>query len=144
MPSFTNQVADLATVGPVVEVLVGPSHLFAQVMAKKGKPVPNPVKATAMVDTGASGTVVTPALIQQLGLRPVGVTSMNTPSTTKPMRAPQYHLSLVFPNGVSVPSLIGIEAPLGGQHIECLIGRDVLKHGVLTYIGYINQFTLSF
>ena len=43
-----------------------------------------------------------------------------------------------------MPSFIAIEAPLGGQHIECLIGRDVLKHGVLTYIGYINQFTLSF
>ena len=33
--------------------------------------------------------------------------------------------------------------PLGGQHIQCLVGRDVLAHGVLTYIGYINQFTLG-
>jgi len=60
------------------------------------------------------------------------------------MPAAQYHLSLTFPNGVSVPSIIAVEAPLGGQHIQCLIGRDVLQHGVLTYIGYINQFTLSF
>jgi hypothetical protein len=30
------------------------------------------------------------------------------------------------------------------QNIECLIGRDILENAVLTYIGYINQFTISF
>jgi hypothetical protein len=33
---------------------------------------------------------------------------------------------------------------MGGQNIQCLIGRDILQHGVLIYIGYSNQFTLSF
>jgi hypothetical protein len=33
---------------------------------------------------------------------------------------------------------------LGGQPVQCLIGRDILQHGVLVYIGYANQFTLSF
>jgi hypothetical protein len=37
-----------------------------------------------------------------------------------------------------------LEAPLLGQHIQCLIGRDVLAHGVLVYIGYGNLFSLSF
>ena len=36
-----------------------------------------------------------------------------------------------------------IGAPLDGQEINGLIGRDLLKHGILIYIGYKNQFTLS-
>ena len=36
-----------------------------------------------------------------------------------------------------------IAASLDGQEIAGLIGRDLLKHGILIYIGYKNQFTLS-
>jgi len=36
-----------------------------------------------------------------------------------------------------------ISAPLEGQEISSLIGRDVLKNGILIYIGYMNQFTFS-
>lgn len=144
MPSFTNSVANLATVGPLVEVFIGPSALFLQAMAKSGQPVPPPVKAVGMVDTGASGTVLAPGVIAALGLKPIGMTQISTPSTTSPVAACQFNVSIAFPNSVRIGSVIALEAPLGGQHIQCLIGRDVLQLGVLTYIGYINQFTLSF
>jgi len=144
MPSFTNQIANMVQVGPIVEISVGPSLSYAQAMAKKGLSVPQPVKAVAMIDTGASGTVITPSVTQQLGLSPVGLSKMSTPSTTTAVTAAVFNLGLTFPNGVSVASIMALEAPLGGQHIQCLIGRDVLQHGVLTYIGYINQYTLSF
>jgi hypothetical protein len=144
MPSFTTQIQNMVQVGPLAEIFVGPSQLYTQAMAKKGKAVPRPVKAVAMVDTGASGTVVTPGLVKQLGLAPVGASRMSTPSTTDAVDVAVYDVGLAFPNGVSIASVQAIEAPLGGQPIQCLIGRDVLKHGVLTYIGYINQFTLSF
>jgi predicted aspartyl protease len=144
MPSFTNQVANMVTIGPIVEVAVAPSFIFAQSMAKKGKTLPAPVRAVAMIDTGAAGTVVTPSLVKQLGLNPVGITKLSTPTTTEPVEVLQYNISLSFPNNVGVSSIIVIEAPLGGQHIQCLIGRDVLRNAVLTYIGYMNQFTLSF
>lgn len=48
-----------------------------------------------------------------------------------------------FPNNMVVDGTV-IEAPLQGQHIQGLIGRDILAHGVLIYTGYANQFTLSF
>lgn len=98
-----------------------------------------------MVDTGASGTVIAPGVFAQLGLQPVGVTSMSTPSTTTPVSSRLFNVDLTFlTNNVNVTGVVAIEAPLGGQHIQCLIGRDILQHGVLVYIGYINQFTLSF
>jgi hypothetical protein len=144
MPSFTNQIANMVQVGPIVEIAVGPSVLYMQTMTKKGKTIPEPVKAVAMIDTGASGTGVTPGLVQQLGLAPVGTSKMSTPSTVAAVEAAVYNLGLAFPNGVSIPSVMALEAPLGGQHIQCLIGRDVLQHCVLNYVGYINQYTLSF
>ena len=95
-----------------------------------------------MIDTGATGSVIQPALVQQLGLQPVGVVNISTPSSEN-VPCYQYNVRLIFPNNVIVEA-IAIEAPLRGQQTQCLIGRDVLAHGVLVYTGYINKFTLSF
>jgi hypothetical protein len=54
------------------------------------------------------------------------------------IRGPTQCLNNVVGEGVV------IEAPLAGQHIQGLIGRDVLAQSVLVYIGYTNQFTVSF
>jgi hypothetical protein len=37
-----------------------------------------------------------------------------------------------------------VEAPLHGQSIELLLGRDVLQYGVFIYVGHDHRFTLSF
>jgi len=95
-----------------------------------------------MIDTGASGTVINPAIPQQLNLNPVGVTFINTPSHAN-VRCYQYPVRVVFPNNV-IAETIAIAAPLQGQAIQCLIGRDLLRHAVFVYIGYANLFTLSF
>lgn len=144
MPSFSAQIQNLVQAGPIVEILVGPSQQLRQVIASTGQSLPAPVRAVAMIDTGASGTVLSPSIIQALGIQPVGVIQMSTPSTQQPITAHQYDVSMSFPNGVTVAQTLATEAPLGGQHIQCLIGRDILQHGVLVYIGYLNQFTLSF
>lgn len=96
----------------------------------------------ALIDTGATGTVIQSGIARQLGLNPVGIALINTPSSTN-VQCYQYQVTMLFPNNVQVAAT-AIEAPLQGQHIQCLIGRDVLAHGVLVYIGYTNSFTLSF
>ncbi len=95
-----------------------------------------------MIDTGATGTVISEDIVQQLKLNPVGITFINTPSSTN-VQCYEYLIRLLFPNNVVTESVV-IAAPLQGQHIQCLIGRDILRHGVLVYIGYTNTFTLSF
>ncbi len=95
-----------------------------------------------MIDTGATSSVIQVGLAAQLGLNPVGVTYINTPSSTN-VACHEYLVRLVFPNNVLVEATV-LEAPLQGQHIQCLIGRDILAHGVLVYIGYGNLFSLSF
>lgn len=95
-----------------------------------------------MIDTGASASVMCEGVAAQLGLNPIGVAYISTPSSAN-VPCYRYLVRLVFPNKVVFDTTV-LEAPLLGQHIQCLIGRDVLAHGVLVYIGYGNLFSLSF
>ena len=82
MPSFTAQVANLQAVGPIVELRIAIGGAVESVLRKAGNMVPTPIATVAMIDTGATGTVIRQGLAAQLGLQPVGVTYINTPSST--------------------------------------------------------------
>lgn len=142
MPSYTWQVPHLQGVGPIVELRLAVGTAAAEAMKRGGAVVPTPVAVAGMIDTGASGTVIQQGLASRLALNPIGETMITTPSSTN-IRCYRYVLRLLFPNNL-VYEGTAIEAPLQGQHIQCLIGRDVLSHGVLIYIGYSNLFSLSF
>jgi len=142
MPSFTQRIPNLHQIGPVVELLVTPSVPYIDFMGL-APPQVKAIKVLAMIDTGATGTVLSQGLAGSLGIQPVGTTYINTPSSTNVL-CNQYDVQIVFPNQVNMGSIVVTEAPLQGQHIQCLIGRDVLHHGVLIYTGYDNSFTLSF
>jgi len=94
-----------------------------------------------MIDTGASVSVLRQGLAAQLSLNAIGVSYINTPSSTN-VPCYRYLVRFIFPNEVLVETNV-VEAPLQGQNIQCLIGRDVLAHGVLIYIGGSNLFSLS-
>ena len=142
MPSFTQRITNLQQVGPVIEVVLTPSVAFLQAN-NFSLATANSVRVLAMIDTGATGTVISQGLAKQLNINPVGTMLMHTPSSTNVL-CYQFDVQIVFPNNVNVPSIIVSEAPLQGQHIQCLIGRDLLQHAVLIYTGYDNSFTLSF
>lgn len=142
MPSFTSQVPNLQAVGPVVELRAAVGSAVEAALKRAGQTAPPPVPVVGMIDTGASGSVLQNGIAAQLGLNPVGITTINTPSSTN-VDCYRYIVRLVFPNNVVVETTI-IEAPLQGQHIQCLVGRNVLTHGVFVYIGYSNLFSLSF
>jgi len=95
-----------------------------------------------MIDTGATVSVIQQGLPAQLGLEPIGVVYVNTPTSVY-VACHKYLVRLIFPNNVLAETPI-IEAPLAGQRIQCLVGRDVLARGLFVYIGYGNLFSLSF
>lgn len=142
MPAFTSAQPALQQDGPLVLVMLSLVGAAQTALQTQNAPVPPPVQATVMVDTGASGSVIAPGLAQQLGLQPVGVQQVSTPSTTKPVAMPVFAVRITLPNGPVFETTV-VEAPLGGQAIQGLIGRDVLAQAVLIYIGYANQFTLA-
>jgi len=62
-----------------------------------------------------------------------------------PCFADEYDVSLFFPMlQMGPPTIFVIEAPLEGQTISCLIGRDLLSRGMLVYNGIDSSFTLGF
>ena len=142
MPSFTVQIPNLLAVGPVVEIQISAGQAFVTAHKRKAAAISTPLRVSAMVDTGASASVIQEGLAAQLGLTPVGAILIHTASSTN-VRCYEYEVQLVFPNEVVVAAT-AIEAPLQGQAIQCLIGRDVLSHGVLIYNGVSNLFKLSF
>jgi predicted aspartyl protease len=142
MPSFTSQLPNLQSIGPVVDVRVGVGTSVENALKKAGSPIPPMVSAKGMIDTGATSSVIQPSIVQSLGLQPVGIANISTPSSAN-VPCNQYLIRVFFPNNV-IAETIAIEAPMQGQQIQCLIGRDILSHGVLVYTGYMNQFTLSF
>jgi hypothetical protein len=142
VPSFTLRLANLRQFGPVVELQVSVPLSLERVLRSSNQAVPPPVTVQAMIDTGASSSVIRDDIPTALGLNPVGVVSVKTPSSAG-LQYPQYALRLQFPNRVS-SEVTAVAAPLPGQHFECLIGRDLLTHAVLIYTGHDGSFTLSF
>jgi len=86
--------------------------------------------------------VIGQGVATRLGLKPVGVANISTASSSN-VQCYKYAVRLIFPNNVTVEAIV-IEAPLRGQNIQVLIGRDILARGVLVSIGYMNLFSLSF
>src|SRR5438128_289000 len=109
-------------------------------MADAGQPLAPPTTVRAQVDTGASSSVIQSGLAQLLGLQPVGVVLVNTPSH-EAVQSLAYAIQIL--TGRLSFEVTAIEAPLQGQAIQALIGRDVLANCVLIYQGWINQFTLA-
>jgi Aspartyl protease len=142
VPSFTVEIPNLQADGPVVELRIAVGSAVETALRAANAPIPPPVAVPAMIDTGATKSVIRQGIAVQLGLNPVGVTYINTPSSTNVLCS-EYLVRFVFPGNVLYEGT-AIEAPLQGQHIQCLIGRDVLSHAVLVYIGYRNLFSLSF
>jgi predicted aspartyl protease len=131
VPALTVQLADLQAEGPRLDVKLTDTTGACQ-----------PIAVDALIDTGATVTVVANQVLKKLGLSPVGTALVHTPSSTN-VRCFKYLVRLVLPNGVSLET-VAIGTPLRGQHIQCLIGRDVLRNAVFVYTGNTNTFTLSF
>lgn len=140
MPHVVAQVPNLHHEGPVLEVQIYPSRPAIEVWREQDHALPPPVKVKAMIDTGATNTVIRQGIASDLGLNPIGEVKINTPSSVG-VPCYQYFVRLAFPNNIIFETVV-IEAPLRGQNIQCLIGRNVLVHATFIYMGPVNLFSL--
>src|SRR5574341_789392 len=115
MPSLTRQVPNLRETGPIIEALrIAVSTPAEEALRNSQQPIPAPLSVNAMIDTGATGTVIQDGVAAQLGLQPVGVVSMTTPSSTD-VQCSTYAVRLVFQINVVVEAVV-IEAPRSEEH----------------------------
>ncbi|MGI0141442.1 MAG: hypothetical protein ACREBF_02200 [Candidatus Micrarchaeales archaeon] len=142
MPSITIPSANLQIDGPNVEVQFLVPRQIEEQYRKEGKTIPAPISIKALIDTGATNCVVRQDIPNALGLQPVDVIGINTPSS-KNHRAYRYFMRMIIPSTNITYEGLFTALPLDGQNISSLIGRDLLAFGLLIYIGNANQFTLS-
>ena len=95
------------------------------------KPI-NPQKLAAQEyiaiwDTGATGTVITQRVVNDLGLKQVGITQLTTASGKKD-DAPLYLVAIFLPNLVYFSELMVVQASVTGD-AEVLIGMDIIGSG---------------
>ncbi len=143
MPSsFTLQLPYLRKRGPVCRVILKPSAATIKALKAKGKKIPL-ISVLALLDTGSNSTAISHKVIRKLKLVPRGRVEVYTSSKVSEIRN-EYDISLAFDARTYVGLVRVLEASLKGWSIDCLIGRDVLRYGVLTYDGPRRRVRLMF
>jgi len=126
--------------GVTVEVIVAPPEHSPH---SRDLP-PSAVPRLALIDTGTTRTIITPQVVQELGLQPTGRRRALV-GTMQSGPVQTYCVTLVLPmNGDPgvFTALEVLEAPLDDGPIQVLLGLDILCRGVFT-MNYDGHFTLS-
>lgn len=92
-------------------------------------------------DTGASRSSITRRVVDDLGLIPVGSTSISTANGVVTVNT--YFINIGLPNGVTVRNVLVSCADLGDD-IDVLIGMDIIQHGDFSITNVNNKTTFSF
>ena len=146
MPILTLQCAQD---GPTIQVIVGVSKPRYDALTLAGIKIPPPQVARFLIDTGASGTLIDPSILQPLGIPVSGTGSMMTPSTGgTPHPCNLFDVSLLVPHGQNsyhmlTPCVPAIESVLSHQGIDGLLGRDVLQSCLFRYNGTSSFYILA-
>ncbi|MCI4319396.1 MAG: hypothetical protein L3K23_04585 [Thermoplasmata archaeon] len=141
MPSFTASVRDLRHDGAVLPLLVGVGADAEAALRRTGRSVPEAQQVRALIDIGAGRSLIRTGLPARLGLTPVGVVEIDTPSSTD-MEAAEYRVRFWLDHSLGL-EVTALEAPIPGDRLGALLGRDVLASAVLLYDGPGNRFTLT-
>ncbi len=146
MPTLTHPIG---AAGPILDLWVGVTEIREAALKAQGLDVPAPIRARALIDTGASAVLVDSTIIERLALTPTGTDFMHTPSTAgAPCAVSLYDIALHLvdnPTGHVVSSALQVVGhPLAQQHIGILLGRTFLASCVLNYDGPEARFRLDY
>lgn len=124
-------------IGPLIDVAIlagGTLHPTSPPKTAKGFP--------ALLDTGASGSCISPSVAQSLEVSPVGKYPMISATQQVPMN--MYLIDIIIPFGNTTFALSGIQvmefAPPVGSTFQVIIGRDIICRGVLN-LGFDGHFS---
>ena len=138
MPRLKRDAPDLLKNGPLLHVRVEPVLAVQESMLTEGDEIPTS-SILALIDTG---TLLQTAVVTGLGFEALGTVFLLTPSTSEPLARQEYRVRLVLSEDIAFEVDV-VEAPLAGQGIQGLIGRDILQLLKFTYDGPKSQFTLD-
>lgn len=122
--------AILSRIGPFIEpVTITHPRIAQERLEEQGRNIPA-ISVRALIDTGASSSIVSQQVADELGLAQTGY--QNVSSVQDEQLQPVYYARIIFPwsSGIEIPI---ISCPL--RRFDFLIGRDVLAHWHFTYNG---------
>ena len=107
--------------------------------------MPTAISCIAIWDTGAMGTVITPKVVADLGLKPSGqitVQGVGPAGTPQSHPASTYLINLFLPNNVALVGIRVAESSVSG--CDVLIGMDVIGSGDLAITNHGGKTTFSY
>lgn len=96
----------------------------------------------AQWDTGATNTCISKRVVEELGLIPIGIEQIHTPSGEDWVNS--YLVDIILRNNVTVKSIKVNDSAIGGQGIDMLIGMDIIRYGDLSITNVNNKTVFSF
>lgn len=103
--------------------------------------IPDPKPYRALWDTGATRTCITPRVVHECGLQPIGVSEAQTAGGVA--RQHVYMISIFLPHKVAIPCLtvLGCSALIGA---DVLLGMDIIGSGDFAVTSKSGNTVLSF
>ena len=135
--------------GLAVPVLIGLCGREMAALQAAGTPIPAPVRAQGLLDTGSAASAIAPWVAQQLRLSQVTKGTTQTAAGVVSVRLFEVSISIVDPSQPGVPMLVEsdlIVSELTATLLDAdvLVGLDVLLGCRLLLDGPGRQFTLDF
>jgi predicted aspartyl protease len=118
-------------------------------MFKLGLDIPPAIPVSLMVDTGADSTMLNDQIMRSLGLEATDQARLLTSgSKGVPEMCDVCDVELVIANPVQtawrMSALAVLVRPLLNISADGMLGRDVLRTGILHYNGPLERFTLDY
>jgi predicted aspartyl protease len=128
-----------ATGNAIARVLITPVQV-GSVFDPASKP-PYPLKAyNGIWDTGATGTVITQKVIDELNLKPISLTKAHGADGEYDTEV--YLINLVVPNGLAIQSMRVTKGKL--RDVDVLVGMDVISQGDFAVTNFEGRTCFSF
>lgn len=99
-------------------------------------------ETTALWDTGASKSVISPAVVSALALTPVGTVNVSHAGGTS--LSPTYLVNIGLPNRVGFAGILVSEFPSVGGAFEAIVGMDIISLGDLSLTNVGGKTCMSF
>jgi len=94
----------------------------------------------ALWDTGATGTVISQAVVTTCGLKPTGMVTAQSAYETKDVET--YLVNVYLPNSVAIQDITVTGGLVGGSDV--LIGMDIIGLGSFAVSNYNGKTTFTF
>lgn len=105
-------------------------------------PSPTSIEVDALWDTGATGSVITQEIVNNLKLKPVGKTNIRHAGGMSSSNT--YLVNFILPNKVQIIGILASECSDLVGNFKAIIGMDVITKGDFSITNVENKTCMSF